>query len=78
MSVFKVTVASLKSLLIDPQLNLDRVVRTCRTGSEEGSRMVFLPELMLTGHGGHTKMMENAEPIPDGPLCQTLLKLSEN
>ena len=76
MSVFKVTVASLKSLLIDPQLNLDRVVRTCRTGSEEGSRMVFLPELMLTGHGGHPKMMENAEPIPDGPLCQTILKLS--
>ncbi len=76
MSVFKVTVASLPSLLIDPQANLDRVIKACHTGSEDGARMVFLPELMLTGHGGHPKMMENAEPIPDGPLCQAILELS--
>lgn len=76
MSIIKVTVASLKSLLIDPQLNLDRVVKTCRIGEEEGARMVFLPELMLTGHGGHPKMMENAESIPDGPLCQAILEVS--
>ncbi len=76
MSIIKVTVASLQSLLIDPQKNLERVIKACRAGHEEGTRMVFLPELMLTGHGGHPTMMENAEPIPDGPLCQAILELS--
>lgn len=30
----------------------------------------FAPELQLTGHGGHPIMASNAEPLPDGPLCQ--------
>ena len=76
MKDIKVTVASLRSVLIDPQRNLDLVTQTCKTAHEAGARMVFLPELMLTGHGAHPRMIENAEPLPDGPLSQAMLRLS--
>lgn len=73
----KVTVASLKSLLIDPSANLERVKGTCAIAARDGARMVLCPELMLTGHGAHPKMEENAEPVPGGPLCQEILALSK-
>jgi predicted amidohydrolase len=76
MKDIKVTVASLRSVLIDPQRNLDLVTETCKMASEAGARILFLPELMLTGHGAHPKMIENAEPVPDGPLSQAVLQLS--
>ena len=76
MNDVKVTVASLRSVLLDPQRNLELVRRTCRQAARDGAPLLFLPELMLTGHGGHPKMTENAEPVPDGPLCRAVLELS--
>lgn len=73
----RITVASLKSLLIDPQKNLERVKAACAVAVKDGARMLFCPELMLTGHGAHPKMVENAEPVPDGPLCREVLALSK-
>lgn len=35
------------------------------------------PELMLTGHGGHPQMADNAEPVPAGPLAQAVLAMSK-
>lgn len=72
----KVTVASLRSVLIDPERNLALVEKACRAAHEAGARLALLPELMLTGHGGHARMAENAEPVPDGPLTQAVLELS--
>ena len=77
MSKVKVTVASPESLLIDTQPNQQRVKKACEQGHDDGARIVFLPELMLTGHGGHPKMIENAQPVPDGPLCQAMLQMSQ-
>lgn len=76
MKDLKVTIASLKSILADPSENLNRVRSVCLTAEQAGARLLFLPELMLTGHGGHPKMYQNAEPVPDGPLCQEIIKLS--
>lgn len=73
----KVTVAALRSILIEPQENLERVRHACTVAHADGARMLICPELMLTGHGGHPRMVENAEPVPDGPLTQTVLELSE-
>jgi predicted amidohydrolase len=73
----RITVASLKSVLINPQQNLERVRYACGVARAEGARMLFLPELMLTGHGGHPRMADNAEPVPDGPLCRAVLNLSK-
>ncbi|UCE04608.1 MAG: hypothetical protein JSW07_13380, partial [bacterium] len=77
MKDIKVTVASMKSILIDTQRNLEQVRKACVIAKDSGARIVFLPECMLTGHGGHPKMIENAEPVPDGPLSQSVLKMSE-
>jgi len=73
----RVTVASLRSILVDPARNLKLVERACALASDDGARLAVLPELMLTGHGAHDKMAANAEPVPDGPLSQAILDLSE-
>jgi predicted amidohydrolase len=73
----KVTVASLKSTLADPNKNLGRVKKACAIAHDDGARILFLPELMLTGHGGHPKMVENAEPVPDGLLSQAIIDMSK-
>ncbi|UCH62086.1 MAG: carbon-nitrogen hydrolase family protein [Fidelibacterota bacterium] len=77
MKDIKVTIASLRSVLIDPDRNLDLVKEACETAHREGARLLLLPECMLTGHGGHPKMVENAEPIPDGPLSKAVIELSK-
>lgn len=73
----RVTVASLRSQLKDPQQNLKLVEGACGVASKENSRLLLLPELMLTGHGGHATMTKNAEPIPSGPLSAAILALSK-
>lgn len=77
MNDVRVTVASLRSVLVDPQENIDLVKLACERAEKEGARLLFLPELMLTGHGGHAKMIENAEPVPEGPLTQAVIQMSE-
>ena len=72
----KITVASLKSIIIDPQENLQRMRQAVEVAERDGARLLFLPELMLSGHGGHPKMVENAEPVPDGPLSSAVLEMS--
>lgn len=72
----KVTVASLRSLLKDTHKNLALVENACFIAQKNNARILFLPELMLTGHGGHPKMTENAEPVPDGHLSNAVLEMS--
>jgi predicted amidohydrolase len=73
----RITVASLRSQLSVPQENLRAVEAACEAASRDNARLLLLPELMLTGHGAHAKMTENAEPIPTGPLGTAILTLSE-
>jgi len=77
MSKVKVTVASLRSVLTDVDQNLDLVKQTCKKAQQEGARLVLFPELMLTGHGGHTLMADNAQSVPNGPLAQEIINLSK-
>lgn len=78
MKDIKVTVAALKSTLINPNENLKNVEKACKAAHKKGARLLFLPECMLSGHGGHRPSMEkNAEPVPEGPLSQAVLKMSK-
>ena len=78
MKDIKVTVAAMKSILIDPNENLRQVEKACKIAHKDGARLLLLPECMLTGHGGHRPTVEkNAEPVPEGPLSQAVLKMSE-
>ena len=72
----KITVAALRSVLRDPSENLALLRSTAERAKADGARMLFAPELMLTGHGGHPQMADNAEPVPDGPLAQAVLAMS--
>ena len=73
----RVTLASLPSLLADTEKNLRVAEEAVIAASEDGSRLVLLPELMLTGHGAHPLMAKNAEPVPDGPMSRRILGLSK-
>jgi len=73
----RVTVASLRSIIRDPKKNLALVRKACVKAHKDGARLLVLPELMLTGHGGHRQMMSNAEPVPEGSLSRAVLKLSD-
>eukprot|EP01043_Picozoa_sp_COSAG02_P102908 COSAG02_NODE_38925_length_423_cov_0.783951_1_plen_86_part_10 len=68
----KITVAALRSVLRDPLENLVVLRSAAEVAKADGARMLFAPELMLTGHGGHPKMADNAEPVPEGPLAQAV------
>ena len=72
----KVTLAALPSLLADTAANLRLVEQSVEQASAEGARLVVFPELMLTGHGAHRLMTDNAEPVPDGPLSRAIIDLS--
>ena len=72
----KITVAALRSVLRDPLENLAVLRSAAEVAKADGARMLFAPELMLTGHGGHPKMADNAEPVPEGPLAQAVLAMS--
>jgi predicted amidohydrolase len=73
-----VTIASLESVLVDCERNMERVRRACRDAENASARLLLLPELMLTGHGGHRLMIENAQRVPDGPLAQEIVRLSRD
>ena len=78
MKDIKVTVAAMKSILIDPNENLKQLEKACEVAQKDGARLLFLPECMLTGHGGHRPTVEkNAEHLPEGPLSRAVLKMSE-
>jgi predicted amidohydrolase len=72
----KITVAALRSVLRDPLENLAVLRSAAELAKADGARMLFAPELMLTGHGGHPQMATNAEPVPEGPLAQAVLAMS--
>lgn len=72
----RVTIASLRSILKDPKKNIGLVDKACRQARADGARLLLLPELMLTGHGGHQKMVDNAEEVPTGPLSNAIVEMS--
>ena len=67
---------ALRSVLRDPAINLALVRSAAERAQADGARMLFAPELMLTGHGAHPSMADNAEPVPEGPLAQAVLGMS--
>ncbi len=72
----KVTIAALPSVLADKAENLETARGAIGQAARDGARLIIMPELMLTGHGAHPNMADNAEPVPDGPLCREIVELS--
>jgi len=57
--------------------NLDATMQWVRKAKAAGAALVCLPELGITGHAGHSKMVEEAEPVPKGPSVRALETLAK-
>lgn len=56
--------------------NLAATVSWARQAKEAGADLVCFPELGITGHAGHARMVAEAEPVPDGDAVRALTDLA--
>jgi len=56
--------------------NLEAVVAWTRKAAKKGAELIGFPELNLTGHAGHRRMVAEAEAVPDGPAVARLCELA--
>lgn len=66
------------SVVGEKNKNLAATVEWVEKAKEKGADLVCFPELNITGHAGHPLVVSEAEPIPDGNSCRTLMKLAKN
>jgi predicted amidohydrolase len=76
MKNFKLALVQYDSKLRQTQKNLEKAVAWIRKAKRKGADLVCLPELCITGHGGHDSMIADAQPVPDGPACRVLIDLA--
>ncbi|MAE59740.1 MAG: hypothetical protein CMJ49_00115 [Planctomycetaceae bacterium] len=76
MKDFRLALVAHQSPLGKTADNLDAVETWTRKAARRGAHLVALPELNITGHGGHVSMIEPAQTLPDGPACQRLIQLA--
>lgn len=58
--------------------NLSAAIEWVKKTKERNADLICFPELNITGHAGHPLAVSEAESIPDGNSCQTLMKLAKN
>jgi predicted amidohydrolase len=76
MQDFKLALVQHGSLIGHKAENLERSVHWIRQAKDQGAQLVLLPELGLSGHGGHAAATSEKEPVPDGPSVQALASLA--
>ena len=78
MESFKIALVAHESPIRSTERNLDTTFRWIKKTRKAGAAFVVLPELGITGHAGHSAMVETAEPVPDGPSVQALIGLARD
>ena len=76
MKDFRLALVAHESPLRRTSKNLATTEDWVRRAKRRGADLVVLPELNISGHGGHVSMIEDAEPVPDGPACRRLIELA--
>lgn len=71
----KVALVQFDSVPEKAQHNLDEMERLTRMAVEDGARWVMFHEGCLTDYT--PRLDELAEPVPDGPSCQRMIKLAK-
>ena len=64
MKTFKAALIQQKSVLGNKEWNFQQIKRLLKEIDISDIELVLLPELNLTGHGGHKDMVSQAETIP--------------
>jgi predicted amidohydrolase len=75
---FRLALVQHKSPLGRKAENLDAAVSWARKARKARADFVFLPELNITGHGGHEIMVSEAEPVPEGPSVARLTETAKD
>ncbi len=57
--------------------NFNATVSWIEKAAAKGAHLICLPELGITGHAGHSSMVDGAEPVPGGPSVTELVTVSE-
>jgi predicted amidohydrolase len=58
--------------------NLDAALDYVRRAKRKGAELVCFPELNITGHAGHSAMVQEREPVPGGPSIQALSRTARD
>lgn len=77
MKTFKAALIQQKSVLGNKEWNFQQIKRLLKEIDISDIELVLLPELNLTGHGGHKDIVSQAETIPNGPYVQKMISLAK-
>ncbi len=77
MKDFTIALVQHASPLKKSRQNLEATLSWVRKAKKKGADLVVLPELGITGHGGHESMIQDAEAVPDGESCRALQALAK-
>jgi predicted amidohydrolase len=76
MQTFKLALVQHASPVGRKAANLEATIAWARQAKEAGAALVCFPELNITGHAGHARMVMEAEPVPEGESVRTLAELA--
>ncbi len=76
-TAFRISCIQTEPVMLDVAGNLAHQVERIRAAAAEGSKLVVLPECSTTGwcFTSANEVRTVAEPVPEGPTCQTWLAL---
>lgn len=75
MQDFTISLVQHNSVVGQKKDNLAITIEYVRKAKNKGADLICLPELNITGHAGHPSMVEEREPVPDGPSTQALIEI---
>lgn len=78
MEGFKIALVQQCSPVAKKRRNLEHTVEWCAKAAKAGAALVCFPELSITGHAGHPRMVKEAEPVPDGPSVARLCDVARD
>ena len=76
MKDIRIAAAIFKSIVNQPQNNLDRMIPLIRQAKKQGTNLICFPELNVNGYSTRTPIKESAEPIP-GPISRRLQQIAQ-
>lgn len=78
MRTFRLALVQHASPVGQKAANLEATIQWTRRAKEQGPALVCFPELGITGHAGHARMVAEAEPVPDGDAVRSLVDLARD
>jgi len=72
-----IALAQIASRVGDKEANIKTMEKTITQAKRKGANLIIFPELALTGYVVRDLVYELAEPVPNGPSIQQILKVTK-